>query len=95
MPQSWDMGQIILLPLRRKGSNPRTREPEASMLTTRPPEAVSGGNSEERHISPTGDEPRLSNPHPVPLIYLSNLVDSIFTLLIIYKNRTIAKEVLN
>jgi hypothetical protein len=48
------MGQIILLPLRRKacrgfltlvkkiqrlrpGLNPRTREPEASMLTTRPP----------------------------------------------------------
>jgi hypothetical protein len=32
MPQSWDMGQIILLPLRRKarlrsGSNPRTTRP--------------------------------------------------------------------
>jgi hypothetical protein len=60
MPQSWDMGQIILLPLRRKacwgffhirknptGSNPRTREPEASMLTTRPPKpflCLYGGN---------------------------------------------------
>jgi hypothetical protein len=53
MPQSWDMGQILSLPLRRKagrgffrcqiiqrlrsGLNPRTRVPEASMLTTRPP----------------------------------------------------------
>jgi hypothetical protein len=50
MPQSWDMGHIILLPLRRKaywgffgcpknptGLNPRTRVPVASMLTTRPP----------------------------------------------------------
>jgi hypothetical protein len=51
MPQSWDMGHIILPPLRRKaffrmprkirrlrpGLNPRTRVPVASMLTTRPP----------------------------------------------------------
>ena len=46
MPQSWDMGQILLLPLRRHaywgfsgrpGVNPRTRVPEASMLTTRLP----------------------------------------------------------
>ena len=50
MPQSWDMGQILLLPLRRKaywgfsghpknptGLNPRTRVPVASTLTTRPP----------------------------------------------------------
>jgi hypothetical protein len=50
MPQSWDMGHIILLPLRRKtywgffgcpknptGLNPRTLVPVASMLTTRPP----------------------------------------------------------
>ena len=41
MPQSWDMGQILSLPLRkiqrlRPGSNPRTPVPEASMLTTRP-----------------------------------------------------------
>ena len=51
MPQSWDMGQILSLPLRRKacggffrcpkkkrfwlGLNPRTWVPEASMLTTR------------------------------------------------------------
>ena len=53
MPQSWDMGQILLLPLRRKawlriftavkierlrpGLNSQTWVPEASMLTTRPP----------------------------------------------------------
>jgi len=45
MPQSWDMGHIILLPFRRKAyrgfsgrpKNPRTRVPVASMLTTRPP----------------------------------------------------------
>ena len=52
MPQSWDMGQILLLPLRRKacwgfyarkiqrlrpGLNPQTWVPEDSMLTTRPP----------------------------------------------------------
>ena len=48
MPQSWDMGQILSLPLRRKACrgkiqrlgprlNPRTRVPEASMLTTRKP----------------------------------------------------------
>ena len=48
MPQSWDMGQILSLPLRRKAcgrffrspKNPTTSagfEPEASMLTTRPP----------------------------------------------------------
>jgi len=45
MPQSWDMGQILSLPLRRKEcvgffkcpKNPTTRVPEASMLTTRPP----------------------------------------------------------
>jgi len=44
MPQNWDMGQILSFPLRRKacgglrpGLNPRTRVPEASMLTTRPP----------------------------------------------------------
>ena len=46
MPQSWDMGHILLLPLRRKAywgfsgrpKNPtRTRVPLASMLTTRPP----------------------------------------------------------
>ena len=51
MPQSWDMGQNLLLPeegmLRiftpvkiqrlRPGLNPRTWVPEASMLTTRPP----------------------------------------------------------
>jgi hypothetical protein len=44
MPQSYDMGQTALLPLRRKASwgffqpglNPRTWVPEASMLTTRP-----------------------------------------------------------
>jgi hypothetical protein len=52
MPQSWDMGQIIWLPLRRKaccgflhqkkrpGLKPRTREPEASMLTSRPPKPL-------------------------------------------------------
>ena len=41
------MGQIISLPLRRKACwglfghpNPRTRVPEASMLTTRPPKAL-------------------------------------------------------
>jgi len=47
MPQSWDMGQILSPPLRRKipekiqrlrsGLNPRTRVSGASMLTTRPP----------------------------------------------------------
>ena len=53
MPQSWDMGHIILLPLQERhtedfpdarkiqrlwpGLNPRTRVPVASMLTTRPP----------------------------------------------------------
>ena len=47
MPQSWDMGHILLLPLRRSdarkiqrlrpGLNPRTRVPVAIMLTTRPP----------------------------------------------------------
>jgi len=51
MPQSWDMGQILSLPLRRKAcggffqmpeksnyfSRVWTRVPEASMLTTRPP----------------------------------------------------------
>ena len=61
MPQSWDMGQILSLPLQRKavrhsedysdtrkfqllrpGSNPRTRVPEARMLTTRPPKPLSG-----------------------------------------------------
>ena len=41
MPQIWDMGHIILLPLRkiqrlRPGLNPRTRVPVASMLITRP-----------------------------------------------------------
>ena len=52
MPQSWNMGGILSLPRRRKacggcfrcpknppefaGLNPRTRVPEASMLTTRP-----------------------------------------------------------
>jgi len=44
MPQSWDMGQILSLPLRRKagkiqrlrpGFNPRTRVLEASMLDHR------------------------------------------------------------
>jgi hypothetical protein len=47
MPQSWDMGQIFNLPSEgrhaedfyiqrlRPGLNPRTREPEASMRTTR------------------------------------------------------------
>ena len=52
MPQSWDMGQILLLPLRRNvywgfyvrkiqrlrpGLNTQTWVPEANMLTTRPP----------------------------------------------------------
>ena len=53
MPQNWDMGHILLLPSEgrhtedfpdarkiqrlRPGLNPRTRVPEASMLTTRPP----------------------------------------------------------
>ena len=52
MPQIWDMGQILLLPLLRHtedfpdarkiqrlrtGLNPRNRLPVASMLTTRPP----------------------------------------------------------
>jgi hypothetical protein len=45
MPQSWDMGQIILLPIRRKvccgrlrsGADPRSWVPETSMLTIRPP----------------------------------------------------------
>jgi hypothetical protein len=53
MPQSWDMGQIILLPSEgrhtedfpdarkiqrlRPGLKPQTRVPVASMLTTRPP----------------------------------------------------------
>ena len=54
MTQSWDMGQILLLPLRRKedfnvrkiqrlrpGLNPQTWVPEASMLTTRPPKPSS------------------------------------------------------
>jgi hypothetical protein len=48
MPQSWDMGQIILLHLRRKvccggkirrlrlGANPRSCVPEASMQNPRP-----------------------------------------------------------
>jgi hypothetical protein len=56
MPQSWDMGQILSLPLRRKAcwgffsctekiqrlrrANPRTRVPESSMLTTWPPLCV-------------------------------------------------------
>jgi hypothetical protein len=46
MPQSWDKGQIILLPLRRKGktgkvrrfrsgANPRSRVPDAGMKTPR------------------------------------------------------------
>ena len=54
MLQSWDMGQILSLPLRRKedvrkiqrlrpGLNPRTRVPGASMLTTRPPKPSSPG----------------------------------------------------
>jgi hypothetical protein len=54
MPQSWDMGHIFYFPCEgrhaddfyrtgkiqrlRPGSNPRTRVPEAIMLTTRPPE---------------------------------------------------------
>ena len=46
MPQRWDMGQIVSLPLRRRAcggffrcpkKNPRTRVPEASMLTASPP----------------------------------------------------------
>jgi hypothetical protein len=47
MPQSWDMGHIILLPFRRKAylgifwmpekSNGLGRVPVASRLTTRPP----------------------------------------------------------
>jgi hypothetical protein len=51
MPQSWDMRQIILLPLWRKaccgffrrlrsGANPRSWVPEGSMLTTRPPKPL-------------------------------------------------------
>ena len=43
MPQRWELGQILSLPLRRKACgglrpslNPRTRVPEAGMLTTRP-----------------------------------------------------------
>jgi hypothetical protein len=60
------MGQIIWLPLRRKaedfyirkirrlwpGLNPRTREPEASMLTTRPPKPLwERGNSDLKTYS--------------------------------------------
>jgi hypothetical protein len=57
MPQSWDMGQILSLPppkegmlwifpagkIRRlrSGANPRSRVPEASMLTPRPPKPLS------------------------------------------------------
>jgi hypothetical protein len=55
MPQSWEMGQIILLPLRskaccgfstekirrlRSGANPRSWVPEASMQTPRPPKPL-------------------------------------------------------
>ena len=58
MPQSWDMGQILLLPpggrhaedfyvrkiqRLRPGLNPQTWGPEASMLTTRPLKPSSGG----------------------------------------------------
>ena len=58
IPQSWDMGQILLLPSEgrhtkdfpdtrkfqrlRPGLNPRTRVPVASMLTTRPPKPSYG-----------------------------------------------------
>ena len=60
MPQSWDMGQVLSLPLRRMvcwglfgypknptASNPRIRVPEASMLTTRlpKPQAVCADNA--------------------------------------------------
>jgi len=52
MPQSWDIGQILSLPLRRKAcggffrcpknpTNLQTRVPEASVLTTRPPKPSS------------------------------------------------------
>jgi hypothetical protein len=60
MPQSWDMGQIVLLPLRlRSGANPRTWVPESSMLTTRPPKPLrvvvtcDGLDKEGRKVSVT------------------------------------------
>ena len=54
MPQSWDMGQILSLPLRRKSMlriirTPEKssafcrRVPEVSMLTTRPPKQLTVG----------------------------------------------------
>jgi hypothetical protein len=79
MPQSWDMGHIILLPLRRKdtedfpdtriiqryrpGLNPRTRVPVASMLTTRPPKPSRVMLS--RHLF---QSPKLSNDFPQYLV---------------------------
>ena len=59
-------------------------------------EIASGGNSEERHISPTGNEPLLSNPHPVSYSFICpGSSDTALTLLIIHKNRPMAKEVPN
>ena len=55
MPQNWDTGQILSLPLRRKpcggffrlrpGLNSRTPVPDASMLTTSPPKPSAGYNT--------------------------------------------------
>jgi hypothetical protein len=68
MPQSWNMGQIILLPLRRKaccgffpageirrlrsGANPRSWVPEASMLTPRPPKPLAVKLTLFRDVTP-------------------------------------------
>ena len=73
MQQSWDMGQILSLPLPRKAcwglfghpkksngfGRVRTRVPEASMLTTRPPKPLRFDVTRQWSNSVTG-------PNPIP-----------------------------
>jgi hypothetical protein len=86
MPQSWDMGQIILnfpferrhaenfytrnIQLLRPGLKRRTWEPEASMLTTRPRKPFPGGKA-----GPGPGSGRDADPSPTSSAEVKNSVE--------------------